>query len=35
MYIAFRTDATHQIGTGHFMLCLTLVDARPSMHAGC
>jgi spore coat polysaccharide biosynthesis predicted glycosyltransferase SpsG len=24
MNIAFRTDATCQIGTGHFMRCLTL-----------
>jgi len=26
-YIAFRTDATSQIGTGHFMRCLTLAEA--------
>lgn len=25
--IAFRTDATSQMGTGHFMRCLTLADA--------
>lgn len=27
MRIAFRTDATLQIGTGHFMRCLTLAEA--------
>jgi UDP-2,4-diacetamido-2,4,6-trideoxy-beta-L-altropyranose hydrolase len=26
-HIAFRTDATSQIGTGHFMRCLTLAEA--------
>jgi UDP-2,4-diacetamido-2,4,6-trideoxy-beta-L-altropyranose hydrolase len=31
--IAFRTDATSQIGTGHFMRCLTLADVLKSQGA--
>ena len=32
-HIAFRTDATGQIGTGHFMRCLTLAEALKKQRA--